>query len=836
MFPILRSQHPRLLLPADDPVGCFQAPGDATRRRIRRNILLDCEHFAQQRPWPRIPRKPDSPHPYHQLYLTFYTGMHTTALLEHYAFAFRLTQDRRWLQCALRWLRAAARYDHDDRVEEHFYTANRYLQAIAMALDLLHDVLPPADAKGARNCLIRILQRWWPDVDRQRHSPEGGHHAVVDNGHFGVAGLHLLGTHPQAQDWVQAVVDRFRAAIMPHGCGRAGEPVDGPTFWPWENLWMLQFADALRNVTGVDLASEFPSRLRRPLIWFRDHLAAPRRIRDQLYTPANANVLLGSQLDACSPALLRLAQEAGDGDLRESALSDPRLGRLYRFGAGVKGSSAECMIAYGPYAYCYCDPHFEPRPIRRAAPLARSYSAHYGRTAILRSSRAPAAAIACVSGYDGGTAHGFMNLHVQWMGHPVLRSISAAEAQPVGCGSLPCVGGQNEVVAGPGPIQITADWQRLRVRSRRTDHEYWMLPARDGKPPVLLVALRRRRRHVRVLRDPEPVFRLRGDALQVPSAKWFTPNQGQLRLRVRLGEDDGKHRVLFNTGLGVGGIGGAGVNTFALVVDPDRRLRFTVESQRGHVVSVSGHRLRVGRWHEITIRWHGVNRHGAQPGLQLELNGRCWHQDDAQAFGEMGADSIGLASRSTPRTFYVRPHTCLAFGGAVQTPGVSGACDLAEVDLQCPGRGRLRLDPALGWGPETGGTSLSYKLNPVELRSFSASAARLGAGAGMVELRTVYGEDVRLTCETVPFAPSGLAAGSLKSFIDGTGEAAQRLVATTEHGQSMVLAFCARGTKIDSRSDSHADGFQLYQDGRVLAFDVAGSGAAILVPRDLQPA
>ena len=66
-------------------------------------------------------------------------------------------------------------------------------------------------------------------------------------------------------------------------------------------------------------------------------------------------------------------------------------------------------------------------------------------------------------------AHGFMNLHVQWAGNPVLRAISAAEAQPVSCGSLPCVGGQNETVAVPGGLESTQDWQRLRVSARRTE-------------------------------------------------------------------------------------------------------------------------------------------------------------------------------------------------------------------------------------------------------------------------------------------------------------------------------------------------------------------------------
>ena len=359
-IPVIRRERPRLLRPFDDPGFRFEPPADAVRRRILANLLADCELYARRRPWRRIPRRPHSPHPYHQLYLTFYTAMQATALIENYAFAWRMTGDRRWLGRARAWLRAAAGWDHDDAVEEHFYTANRYMQAFALALDLLDGELPPPEKRRARACLVRMLERWWPDVDGQRHSEEGGHHAVVDNGHFGVAALHLLGEHPRAEVWVQAVIDRFRAAILPHGCGPSGEPVDGPSFWPWENLWLLQFADALRNVTGIDLTREVPARFRRPLTWFRAHWAAPRKIADQLYYPANANVLLGTQLDACSPALLRLAQEAGDEEMRDAALADPRLGRLYRFGAGVKGSTAECMIAYGPYAYCYCDPAFRP--------------------------------------------------------------------------------------------------------------------------------------------------------------------------------------------------------------------------------------------------------------------------------------------------------------------------------------------------------------------------------------------------------------------------------------------------------------------------------------------
>ena len=819
---VIRQERPRLLRPFDDPHFRFEPPTDPVRRRILVNLLDDCELYAGQRPWPRIPRRPDSPHPYHQLYLTFYTAMQATALIENYAFAWRLTGDRRWLDRTRAWLRAAASWDHDDRVEEHFYTANRYMQAFALALDLLDGELTATEKRQVCACLVRQLERWWPDVEEQRHSEEGGHHAVVDNGHFGVAALHLLGEHPKAEVWVKAVIDRFRAAILPHGCGPAGEPVDGPSFWPWENLWLLQFADALRNVTGIDLGREVPARLRRPLTWFRAHWAAPRKIPDQLYYPANANVL-GTQLNACSPALLRLAQEAGDEMLRDAALADPRLGRIYRFGGGVKGSTAECMISYGPYAYCFYDPDFRAAKQRRPAPLARRFAARGGRSAVMRTSHGPDAAILWVSGYDGDVAHGFMNMHMQWAGYPVLRAISAAEAQPVSCGSLPCVGGQNETVAVPGGLESTQDWQRLRVSARRTEQEYWLL---TGEYPVVLVALRRRSRGLQLV---DGIVRLSGgDALQYEARPWFCPNGGRLRLRFRLRGDEGGPRVLFNTGNGVGGIGGTRVNTFALVVEADGRMRFSVQSQNGHEVTVyAPSRVDAGVWHEVEIGWGGFNRRAGRPWMEIAVDGEARRIDDSATFGEVGRDSQGLDSREEPRTFYVWPHSTLAFGGAVQTPGVSADCDIALIDLRCPGRRRLTMDPARGLGPEMGGGELAYKLNPVDLRGLSKTRARLGAGPRVVEVMAAFGKDLQLRTEEVPFAPSGLAAGSLVSFLPSAAEASTRIVAGTDD-DVLVLAFCSRSAK--ARVAREGDRFWLCAGDQEFSFDVVRRGGAILRP------
>ena len=258
---------------------------------------------------------------------------------------------------------------------------------------------------------------------------------------------------------MQAVIDRFRAGIMPNGCGEDGSPVDRLGFEGNENAWMLQFCDALRNVTGIDLYREFPERLRRPLLFMRYHLVPPAEIPPRRYTPAYTNMLNSdgaTQLGDCSPVLLRLAQEAGDEELRDIALRDPMMGHINHVGFGVKNNTdesifAEALISRGPYAYLWYDPDFLPSTRKDFTPLSHKFSANYGEFVILRSGWENPSLVAQVVGYGGRSgANAFSNLHVQWAGYPLLTCIGAFESIPVFCGNLPSVGGQNENVAS-GP-------------------------------------------------------------------------------------------------------------------------------------------------------------------------------------------------------------------------------------------------------------------------------------------------------------------------------------------------------------------------------------------------
>ena len=835
--PVIRDRLPRLYHPADDPECVFGQPADPVRRRILASILADCRAYERRNPAGRIAERLDSRHPYHQLYITFYTAMEATALIEQYSFAWLLTRDRRWLVKAKQWLAAAARWEHSDRIEEHFYTANRYMHAFAVALDWLAGQFSDKEEQEVIDCLVRMMRRWWPEVNQNRHSPTSGHHVVVDNGHFGVAALALLGRHAEAAEWVRAVLDRFRVAVMPNGCGRDGSPIDGPSFWAAENMWMLQFADAARNVTGIDLYRGFSARTRLPLTYLRHLLAlqvppADSRRRRPDGTQVNGHWIVGRDR-ATAPVLLRFAQEHGDVEMRELALSDPHLGRIHHFGSGVKNSASECIMTYGPYAYCFYEPHFKARRQRLGALSTKLTSNAASSLAVLRSSRGQDAVVAGVWQFTGST-YGMGHLDVTSAGRALFKTISCAETQPAGCGCMPYVGEQPEMIFTLDALQRGEQADRLSVASTRVEQEYWLL---RGQVPALLIATRRRPRGVVLTAERGVSFvRLDGrDYLQYSGRRYFNSDEGELRMRVRLRHlaDRRAPAVLFNVGIGVpgGGPPGLGVNCFSLMAIDTNVLRFSVQSNRFRVVSVDvpadRAAIRNGVWHEIVARWGGFNSSGGPPFIELELDGHRVRQDDAALFGELGSDSQGLASRQEPRPFNITPRTVLAFGAAVQIPDTGAACDFSEIEMACRGREPLRLRFDHGLPVEQGDGPMGWLFHPFALKKLTAREAVLGADGRRVRLQGVQPYGAFFSKEIVPFAPSGFAATSLKRLPPNEDEGPSlRIRAEATDDELMVLLLAEDVAGVRTRSFS--DGFGIRLGGRRHRFERVRRSGGIL--------
>lgn len=814
MIPVIRAERPRLFRMVDDTEFQFAPVRDPLRRRILRNMLRDCRQYAPATPPTRLAERLTSPHPFHQLYITFYEGMRAQALIEQYAYAWKFTGEERWLDLARRWLRAACRWEHSDLVEEHFYTANRYMNAFAVALDVLHDRLTDEEKATTTACLLKLLRRWWPDVDGQRDSAEAGHHAIIDNAHFGLGALALLGEVPEAESWVAAVVQRARKSLFAHPCGSGGAPWDGPFFWGLENMWRVQFAEALRNVTGIDLFHEFWRELTEPLQWLRYHLPP---------TGYGAEIL-----EYVAAPLLYLARLGKDHELCGRAIAEPRLGRIRRYGIAAKGSSAECLLAWGPYAYLFCDPGFKGKRTTLRTSASRFFSSARGwdDEAVLRDDQQKPRLIALVNGVHSVGSHGITGLQVSCRSQPVFKTVSAAEYQQLGMGTHVTVGGCVEAVGRVGAPEDFQIGTRATLSSPRTLQEFLLLRA---NPPILLVAARIKPRQVKLLEENGWRFvRLEGaDYLQYVRRPWFLPDEGSLRMTVRF-PAEGPRRTLFHAATAGGLCAG---NSFLLGFRENGDLFFELQSQMWHTVSVTlpGDRyvVKPGAWHEIAIRWGGLNDPAAKPFIELGLNGRVERQDDPAVFGELKSNAQGLTPHAQPRTFYCRPNTCLAFGARVQIVESSTPVDIARIELCCPGCPPLEETWVEGLAREEAGSGpLAWCFTPAQAARLTRRGAEWKAGSVRVALFPLWPKGLRLTKDHAPYAPLSLAAGSLKRFRKEEEKASTRIWVSV--GDELVVILGLREARQKITVSQTAAGLTLVAGRKRYGFAVRPEGPEIL--------
>ena len=128
-------------------------------------------------------------------------------------------------------------------------------------------------------------------------------------------------------------------------------------------------------------------------------------------------------------------------------------------------------------------------------------------------------------------------------------------------------------------------------------------------------------------------------------------------------------------------------------------------------------------------------------------------------------------------------------------------------------------------GPETGSGALEWKLNPVDLREIDTDRARFGAGERTIDVLPLFGDDARFEREEVPFAPAGLAAGSLKSFVKGSRGPNTR-VRLSSPGDILVFAFAEHNA--NTRVTRNENGFEIEVGTKRYAFDANRTGEEIL--------
>ena len=130
----------------------------------------------------------------------------------------------------------------------------------------------------------------------------------------------------------------------------------------------------------------------------------------------------------------------------------------------------------------------------------------------------------------------------------------------------------------------------------------------------------------------------------------------------------------------------------------------------------------------------------------------------------------------------------------MQKPGSGIACDIDHIHLDCPKRQPMHVNFTDGLGTESGSGPMGWKLNPVDLKTVDSKKVVLGGGEQQIVAQAIDPK-VIWRQEIVSYAPSGLAAGSLKSFIPGSEEANTRVQVDTT-GNELILAFASEPVNI----------------------------------------
>ena len=114
-------------------------------------------------------------------------------------------------------------------------------------------------------------------------------------------------------------------------------------------------------------------------------------------------------------------------------------------------------------------------------------------------------------------------------------------------------------------------------------------------------------------------------------------------------------------------------------------------------------------------------------------------------------------------------------------------------------------------------------------RAFGAlrrGCARLLSAGRAAEICPVYPAAANLRSEVVPFAPSGLAAGSLKALRPGAEQPSTRVLASAGDEDLLVVAVAPATSKVKVLQSR--DGFELSTRSGRKRFSVGKSGAELL--------
>ena len=731
------------------PEGAIGSPVDEFSQRIYENVLASASKYLNQEIPSKIPFLPDSPFPYHNLYLSFYTGMQAAVILPHEALAYRLSGNKEYLSAAKRWLETVLVWDTD---KFSFYIAARLMHALICTADWLRDDLSAEQLDGITELLRHMcLYREDEALAMCRNMEPGGHANLYVSG-FGLSCLYLRSCEPKTEQWLAEVISKYEKCLLPHDWSPDGAyPPDGTWTYTYAAFYKFAFLDAYKAVTGRDLVAEYRDQICYPTRFLRyAYLGGETLTYKERYTDHENMADKGYNLDSFSPVYLWYASLTRDPYLQWIATRDPRVGSIIEFPNKVKQGPS---FIYNPglLAWFWYDPSVEPEncPPEEGSALFSS-----GELAILRTGFSAKDFVLSYQGRRGNIMYespGFsLNRgdHNFFVAAPSPNTLPTLEENALAVsGEMERKGCIRKFVQKESYDELTIDGFLTRQRIRLEKTAKCVHIHAEGRKPT---------ERERSLRDG--YVSLDGGYLQY--ARSIDEIAGSMTMRFRLKRDPSRRFerpfVLFSTGqhlrysfghclyFGFLEDGCLGVK----IKDAESRCLFAQLPRSMPLI------LR-DRWYDAEIWWKNLNTPGATPLVGIRLEGVQTETSLAMPDG---------------KAFVCRPNTSMWVGAGLEMPDSFAPVDISRCELfDSSGRSCFLADYSKS---VDAGPILEESLGPLEYRLHLPVSEDRDAFLDGDAVVVRNGEDsIRLTSKTctfaveeIPYARPGFAADSFEDM------------------------------------------------------------------------
>jgi len=359
-------QHPYLFFAKQDLPALRERMSRGFSHHITENIIYSAEKYLDEElfdgnfEWV----KDEKYGQYAQLYAYFYGYMEAASYIQHYSFAWLLTEDERYAEHARAWLLGPTR---DWGLEwgvpqerDGGYATDRLLLGVALGYDWLYDYLSQEDREIVRDALISQCDRYWPYHLAMADNPRVDTHASYEIPCYGVACMALLDEDPGAAERVERMGRKCVEHFLPHAPGKGGPGDDRAIYWIFPLFYQMLFHHAYRHVTGKDILSPFRGHCDPSYALYT--LCNQPRKKDLFKSSENRAFRAGyMQQDGASPALFGIASYFKEPYAQWCATRDRNAGRI-QFTKYLTPTGQRLLFAHGPFCYLWYDENVPAKP------------------------------------------------------------------------------------------------------------------------------------------------------------------------------------------------------------------------------------------------------------------------------------------------------------------------------------------------------------------------------------------------------------------------------------------------------------------------------------------